>query len=224
MKKITISLIVVLFAAASLAQAQKDVTQFLGIPVDGYKSEMIRKLKDKGFTSNLYDKDVLEGEFNGTNVEIHIVTNNNKVCRILVSDVYKRSEVDIRIRFNTLCRQFRDNKKYMSLSQSDYTIPGDEDIAHEMSVNNKRYEAVFYQLPAEGVDTAALRAALLSKFTKEQLSNPAERERLIEDMFSYAWDMYTKKTVWFMIDKYYGKYYINMYYDNEYNKANGEDL
>ena len=29
--------------------AQKDVTQFLGIPVDGSKSEMIKKLKAKGF-------------------------------------------------------------------------------------------------------------------------------------------------------------------------------
>lgn len=33
------------------------------------------------------------------------------------------------------------------------------------------------------------------------------------------------KTVWFMISEdRYGKYYIVMYYDNEYNKANGEGL
>lgn len=64
--------------------AQKDVTQFLGIPVDGYKPEMIKKLKDKGFTISPYNKDVLVGEFNGTKVNIHVVTNNNKVYRIMV--------------------------------------------------------------------------------------------------------------------------------------------
>jgi len=59
--------------------AQKDVTEFLGIPVDGYKSEMIEKLKAKGFTINPDTKDVLDGEFNGTNVYIFTGTNNNKV-------------------------------------------------------------------------------------------------------------------------------------------------
>lgn len=32
------------------------------------------------------------------------------------------------------------------------------------------------------------------------------------------------KPVWFMISEHYGKYYITMFYDNEYNRANGEDL
>ena len=32
------------------------------------------------------------------------------------------------------------------------------------------------------------------------------------------------KSVWFMIAERFGKYYICMYYDNEYNKADGEDL
>ena len=44
--------------------AQQDVTKFLGIPVDGSKSEMIQKLKAKGYTSSPLDKDVLVGEFN----------------------------------------------------------------------------------------------------------------------------------------------------------------
>ena len=32
------------------------------------------------------------------------------------------------------------------------------------------------------------------------------------------------KPVWFMISELYGKYYISMFYDNEYNRPNGEDL
>lgn len=33
-----------------------------------------------------------------------------------------------------------------------------------------------------------------------------------------------KKSVWFRICGSYGEYFITMYYDNEYNHANGEDL
>ncbi len=72
---------------ASTCLAQKDVTKFLGIPVDGTKSAMIQKLKAKGFTYN-QRRDCLEGEFNGRTVYLHVVTNNNKVYRIMVKDAY----------------------------------------------------------------------------------------------------------------------------------------
>lgn len=35
---------------------------------------------------------------------------------------------------------------------------------------------------------------------------------------------YLYRSVWFMISENNGKYSITMYYDNGYNKANGEDL
>ena len=75
MKRLILAAMMILFATT--ANAQKDVTKFLGIPVDGTKAEMIQKLKAKGFTSVGY-QDVLEGEFNGTDVYLHVVTNNNK--------------------------------------------------------------------------------------------------------------------------------------------------
>ena len=204
---------------------QKDITQFLGIPINGSKSEMIRKLKAKGFESSIYDKDVLTGEFNGTEVNVHVVTNNNKVCRIFVQDISSQNEGDIIIRFNRLCRQFESNGKYVYFG--DYTIPDNEDVGYEMAVNNKRYEAVYYQLPA---DTAAFKIQakefLMSKYTEEQLTNPTEEQsKEIENtMFSYFSDVLMNKSVWFMIDETYGSYRILMYYDNEYNRANGEDL
>lgn len=37
-------------------------------------------------------------------------------------------------------------------------------------------------------------------------------------------DMTEDNSVWFRIVKYYGEYYLTIYYDNEINKANGEDL
>ena len=128
--------------------AQKDVTQFLDIPVDGYKADMIKKLKSKGFTINKYSGDALDGEFNGTDVNIFIATDNNKVWRIGVFDVNRTNETNIKIRFNNLIQQFVNNKRYFAHPDSTiakYRIPKEEDISYEISVNKKRYEAVFYQ-------------------------------------------------------------------------------
>ena len=95
--------LVLLLACSTVSYAQNEVTQFLGIPVDGSKSEMIQKLKAKGFQYNS-ELDRLEGEFNGHDSHIYVVTNNNKVYRIMVTDAIGSDESDIKIRFNTLCR------------------------------------------------------------------------------------------------------------------------
>ncbi|MBO5346315.1 MAG: hypothetical protein J6A44_05375 [Paludibacteraceae bacterium] len=228
MKKI-FTIIVLLVASVTLF-AQSDVTKFLGIPVDGFKPDMIRKLKEKGFVSTEYDKDVLEGEFNGTDVYIGVVTNNNKVYRIGVTDKNSISETDIRIRFNKLCRQFADNPKYTTpilTSVDDYIISEDEDISYEISVNNKRYQAAFYQKPdsiAQQKDLENYKNYILEKYTEEELNDSTIAKKLLQEVMLYAMDVSTKKSVWFMISESYGKYYIIMFYDNEYNRANGEDL
>lgn len=212
--------------------AQKDVTQFLGIPVDGSKKEMIQKLKEKGFVASVAGEDILEGEFNGEKVYVFMVTNNNKVYRIALADVTKRDERNIKIRFNELCRQFANNPKYFSL-QDDQTIPEDEDISYEISAHEKRYGAAFYQIPnsaAIAADSVALKkrfeTILLSKYTEEQLENPteeiqAEFAKLVRE---YSLEVLDKKLVWFIISELRGEYYISMFYENEYNRANGEDL
>lgn len=65
-----------------------------------------------------------------------------------------------------------------------------------------------------------------SKYTIEQLENPTEEIRLekAQLLMKSINDFYSKKSVWFIISGEYGKYYITMFYDNEYNRANGEDL
>ena len=91
--------------------AHKDVTTFLGIPVDGSKAEMKRKLIAKGFTpTKQVGKDFLEGEFNGFDVYLYIVTNKNKVCRIMLADAHTQNEAGIRTRFNNLVKQFKKNR------------------------------------------------------------------------------------------------------------------
>lgn len=151
----------------------------------------------------------------------------------MLADVANRDETGIRRRFNELCRQFANNPKYFSL-RDDQTIPEDEDISYEISAHEKRYEAVFYQKPdsvALVADLARLKkrseAILLSKYTEEQLENPTEE--IQSEIAELVWEYYSlevldKKLVWFMISEYRGEYYINMFYDNEYNRANGEDL
>lgn len=221
-----LSVAILLVISVSLF-AQKDVTKFMGIPIDGFKPEMIQKLKEKGFVSSASDKNILEGEFNGSQVTIHVVTTNNKVSRIGISDVNYVDETDIRIRFNRLCQQFKSNSKYTSLD--DYTIPEDEDISYEMKVNNKRYEAVFYQNPVITDSIAManeLKEILLQKYSEKELENPTEdiKTDITKMGVSYAMDLISKKPVWFIISDFYGKCYITMFYDNEYNRANGEDL
>lgn len=226
MRKILTIAAVILFAVTCFAQ--KDVTKFLGFPVDGSKSEMIKNLKSKGFKLTEEDgTDVLTGRFNGNDVNVYISTENGKVSRIGVCDANTMSETDIKIRFNRLCSQFQDNGKYLSLC--DYTIPESEDISYEMAVNNKRYEAVFYQMP-EGEALEQLQSTIKKdvqrKYSPEQLEAPTDdiRNEIITSSFDVMMDALKYKPVWFMITEFYGKYYISMFYDNEYNRPKGEDL
>ncbi len=153
MKKAFVITLIALFGISMLVNAQTQVypkerivTKFLGIPVDGTKPDMIQKLKNKGFK---YDStyDLLEGEFNGMNVSVLIATNNNKVYRICVIDNNKCDEGQIKIRFNTLCKQFENNSKYISIA--DFTLSDKEDISYEMSVHKKVYQAMYYQIYSE---------------------------------------------------------------------------
>lgn len=225
MKKLLIAL--ALLIGTSATAQEKDVTKFLGIPIDGSKSDMIQKLKEKGFVPSAYKNDVLEGEFNGTDVDIHVVTNNNKVYRIMVCDKNTIGETDIRIRFNNLCYQFENNPRYIKISDKEYNIKEDEDIKYNIAVKSKRYSAIYYQMQMDTLSVAnKARTILLQKYTDEQLQNPTDevkREMMLES-FNAVMDVVSKKQVWFMIDSSYGEFRIVMFYDNALNQANGEDL
>ncbi|MBE6187970.1 MAG: hypothetical protein E7143_02455 [Rikenellaceae bacterium] len=146
MKKLLIAL--ALLIGTSATAQEKDVTKFLGIPVDGFKSEMIEKLKEKGFVPTY--SDYLTGEFNGTNVDLVPVTNNNKVYRIAVFDKNYLEETDIKIRFNKLCNQFENNPRYKKISVDNFQISESEKISYNITVNKKRYEASYYQVSENG--------------------------------------------------------------------------
>ena len=215
-------------------------TKFLGIPVDGTRFEVNQKLKAKGFVRD-YDAteqagfEVLEGEFNGRDVRVFVETNRNKVYRICLVDKSPVDETQIKIRFNNLCNQFENNSKYISYDSIGYRISDNEDISYEMSVNKKQYQAIFYQKFSESD------SMLIAKYIKKELLKQYENNdslmalpeetklKSINMSEKYALSMAFlafnfSRNVWFTINEFYGKYYISMYYDNEYNEANGEDL
>lgn len=215
-----------LLFVAVFASAQIEVTKFLGIPVDGNKQQMIQKIKEKGYLYNSnYDR--LEGEFNGRDVFIYVVTNNNKVYRILVEDAVYSSEGDIKIRFNTLLRQFENNnQKYFSMSTEDGELSESEDISYEMTVNNKRYEAAFIQTN-NTLDSVTL-SKKMEEFNKENYGDDylldMTGEQILDASIKFFLSLYIDNSVWFMINERYGRYGILLYYDNNRNRANGEEL
>lgn len=210
------------------AFAQKDVTQFLGIPVDGTKTEMVQKLKAKGFKYNSANG-WLEGEFNGREVELSIVTDNNKVWRIAVMDKWVTDEANIKIRFNNLCRQFAKNEKYFPLNENPEILES-EMIGYEMLVNKRRYESAYFQSPvklselSEEENNKILSEMGFDKDTVDGLSD-SEKKEFDNTFVDYMTEKYwSKKMVWFMIDGEGVEYRIVIFYDNEYNHADGEDL
>ena len=142
MKKILF--ILFLLVASLTVDAQ---VNFMGIPVDGTKSEMISKLKQKGFEykyDSYYDFDYLTGMFNGKNVFISISVYKGKVWRIKVIDKAIYSESSIKTQFNILIKQFENNGKYTYLY--DQKLDENLDISYEIDVNKKQIEAAFIPL------------------------------------------------------------------------------
>lgn len=144
MKKNILSILCALLCTMQM-YAQKQVTTFLGIPVDGTKAAMIAKLKAKGFKQ--IDSESLTGTFNGEDVLLKIATYKNKVRRISVIFISLTDTQQIKARYNALINQFKNSKRYM-LSDA-VLLEEDEDIAYQMTSKNKAYESVFYQLPVD---------------------------------------------------------------------------
>lgn len=140
MKRLTALLVALVISA--WAFAQDNVLKFLGIPVDGDRQEFINALKNKGFTYDPYDG-YLDGRFNGMDVIVAVLENNGKVHRVAVADTYKCEAGQVIIAYNRLMSQFENNGKYVA-DEDNEALPETENLAYEMSVHNKQYQAAFY--------------------------------------------------------------------------------
>ena len=242
MKRLLSFVIGILIMCSTVFGQSESALKFLGIPVDGSKSEMVAALKDKGFR---YDSNsgFLVGDFNGRESHIGIVENHGKVYRVVVFDANTSDEGQIKIRFNNLIHQFENsNDKYYYINQND-KIPEDEDISYEILVHDKQYSAEFIYNPLYGNDE--LRDRLINETIEEEelglekikdektaggitygefYSDKDNYNQLISSLVGLKIIQMSNSSVWFKIFKHYGKYYIGIYYDNLVNKPNGEDL
>ena len=225
MRQLYLSLII--FCCTFTIYAQNDPTTFLGIPVDGNKEEVIQQLYAKGFVVNPQTPEFLMGEFNGTQVNVGVATNKNKVWRIMVIDSEPTDERNIKLRFNRLCKQFESNDRYLSpVPHGSYSISEDEDISYEMNMRNKQYTATYNQKLTISLDTVNLthriREMVASNF---QDKIDTVTDELVDEVFkNIVFDIIDKKQVWFTIMQFNNDYLIAMFYDNLNNQANGEDL
>ena len=242
MKKLLSFIIGILIMCSTVFGQSESTLKFLGIPVDGSKSEMVEVLKSKGFEYDS-ESDFLIGDFNGKKSEIGIVENHGKVYRVVVFDANTYDAGEIRIRFNNLIHQFENNDKYFYIVPNDI-IPEDEDIHYEILVNKKQYIAEFRYNPLYGNDE--LRDRLINEAVEEsKLFLEEKKDEKTIDGITYG-EFYSDKdnydqlisaqvslkviqmsknsSVWFKIFEHYGKYYIGLYYDNLLNAPNGEDL
>lgn len=242
------TLIILVLAAISVFASAQQVTTFIGIPVDGTKQEMIKALRDKGFTYDVYTEE-FTGEFNGEIVNISIQTVSGKVWRLIISDASFRNERQIKNRFNTLCDQFANNGRYVIYAASE--IPENEDISEEIILNEKEYSAGMVQRDSEGFDEFVqatvyndewwkslsreelqfleLDDATYNKLKESNIVNALEEFKKqspeeYNDLFTLMEMTYNvNRLVWFKIQGN-GPYKIVMYYENNYNSAQGQDL
>lgn len=226
MRKIVYTLLFTALTLTSLVAQEPLVTEFLGIPIDGSKAELLKRIKEKGFVSNKSTPDILEGEFNGQPVLLQVATYKDKAYRVFLMDAYPSNEANIKVRFNTLCQQFNDNPKYTSFEEQ-YFIPMKQPLS-----SNARYEAHYYvsATPEEQQQLGErLTAFAIENYTQEELADPTDE--VTQQLRTYEASQrqqldntVTMRSVWFIIVKDFAEYRIAMYYDNCYNQAKGEDL
>lgn len=233
MKKLLSFVIGILIMCSTVFGQSESTLKFLGIPVDGSKSEMVAALKSKGFEYDS-ESDFLIGDFNGRKSHIGIVENHGKVYRVVVFDANTCDAGQIKIRFNNLIHQFENSdSKYFYIFPNN-PIPEDEDIHYEILVNKKQYIAEFIYNPLYGNDE--LRDRLINEAIEESeevikdgkniefYSDKDNYDQLVSSIASLKVIQMSNSSVWFKIFEHYGKYYIGLYYDNLLNKPNGEDL
>lgn len=238
MRKLVFTLLMLLTLSLSAQQYQYTV-KFLGIPVDGSKSEMISQLKKKNFKYDSYN-DQLTGKFNGEKVIVMIHTNNNDIVdRLYVTDSYDSNSSNIRIRFNLLLNQFKNNDNYIEFLEHNELIADSENIGYEMQVHDKRYQAAFHQeRTIEEVQRLWNDSTYVKKWIIdngfEHVWDSLYNSFSVEEYNKKAWDIFygshrldavLGNDVWFMISDFgYNKYRIVLFYDNNRNRSNGEDL
>ena len=218
-----------------IVKADNYPTKFLGIPIDGTKQEMIKKLEEKGFVYE-EETDWLTGEFNSKDVIIKIRTNNRKVYYLAVVYKYFYTSEEVKEAFNILLQQFKENDNYIPNNLGQEPIPIEENIDYEMKVHNKVYCASFLQVTHEADTTLVYNDSyenctkkLIDLIPDDKLEDETYINSIIDKLAYICWHaelktLYANNMVNIGIDEVSGKYNIVIFYMNGDNKSKGEDL
>ncbi len=210
--------------------AQRQVTTFQGVPVDGTREEMAGKLAERGFVPAQGAQGVLRGPFMGGEVDLDIEEAGGRVWRVTLRDVAPGDPSLARERFNALCSRFASDSAYYEGGRA-HPIPDGEDIARGME-DGKVYSAGFHQLP-EGVSPGDFIAGVTERalvecgkiFTLEEILAGGEEvatamRRLaleqLEDLFN--------RSAWLVIERDADGYRVVTRFDNGYNSPTGADI
>lgn len=238
MKKIVFTLLMLL--TLSLSAQNDGVIKFMGIPVDGSKSDMILKLKQKGFTYD-YENDIFSGKFDGESISGMIQTYNDKVYNIrFTHDVTGFNKSVVIHKFNLFVSKYNFNEKYMSCIEFDkatkgidtYQIDDYEDINYEMKKGKVYRAQYYYKYEKDLSDTTGYyqyKIETITKFSDLARSQGVNIDDYInEDTLQALFFMHRleQDLVQFYIIEgmNYNTFLIMFDYYNRRNAPNGEDL
>ena len=168
MRRLVFALLMLLTLSLS---AQDNVMKFMGIPIDGPKSEMISKLERKGFAPEQVEIDLekaeddyisaggvisegrvrerdgeyfMHGYFDGKRSNVIISSYNNKVYQIMVVIEDPYNELNGKVQYNLYVEQL--NKKYTNPIDYDFTIDLDKDLSVPFENNIRAYFTAAYDV------------------------------------------------------------------------------
>lgn len=215
----TLTLLVLTFVHAFSID---DTTQFLGIPVDGSKADMIRQLKSKGYEYN-EGEDYLTGFYFGDPVYVFVQTVNDKVARIIVYDIVQRNEPEIKYRFNTIYNRFSKSNRFTRLGKKDVILTDKFNLLYEIRQHKYVHKAIFRQISSEiseeEIERACAPAVSANSVDLEALKfDYKERRRRIHAKAIGYVNQHNKESypsqVWFVISERFGKFGMVLLYDN----------
>lgn len=141
MKKIVFAFLMTLAPMSLLAQ--KNITTFMGIPVNGTKSSVVAKLKSRGFVKDGHD--CLKGEIENIPYLVRVMTDRGRVYRISVVEEKGTDDVSLAVaRYNSLLDWFRKDSNYTEYEYNPYIYPSDN-LKYEKKIADGWYYAEFFQ-------------------------------------------------------------------------------
>ena len=155
----------------ALTSYAQDVIDFMGIPIDGSVSEMMAKLKEKGFRK-MERNGIWEGFLDGVPVQLTVRLSKDKVYEIDIRYDVEDDNAQIVQCINGLVSKFKDNPKYKEV-QSDM-ITEDDLAESKLKKEYLGYYAYFTQIGTNGYVAVGLNR--LNYMLGENNGNPPEKD------------------------------------------------